>query len=129
LGEEWLESHPAERDLGVLVDSRFNSSQRCALAARRANLCVLGCIKYRTTNQSREGIIPLCSALVQPHLEYCVQFWAPQFKKDVKVPECIQKRATNLVRGLEVISCEGQLRTLSLSSLQKRKPRSDLTAL
>ncbi|KAK4816332.1 hypothetical protein QYF61_015016 [Mycteria americana] len=116
LGEEWLESSPAERDLGLSM------SQQCALAAKRANR-TLGCLKHSITIRSREGIIPLYSALVQPHLECCVQFWAPQFEKDVKVLECVQRRATNLVKGLEGMSHEEQLRTLDSSSLEKRRLR------
>ena len=54
LGKEWLESSPAERDLGVPVDSRLYRSQQCVLAARRAN-CIVGCIKHSITSWSKEG--------------------------------------------------------------------------
>jgi len=68
----YMESSPAEKDLGVLGDEKLDMSHQCALPAQKANH-ILGCIKSSVASRSREGILPLFSALVIPHLESCVK--------------------------------------------------------
>ena len=84
-------------------------SQLCALTAQKASR-TLGCIKGSVASRVREAILPLCSVLVRPHLEHCVQTWSPQYRRDVELLERVQRRATEMIPGMERFSCEDRLR-------------------
>ncbi|RMC06871.1 hypothetical protein DUI87_16321 [Hirundo rustica rustica] len=79
--ESLLERNSTEKDLGVLRENKLPMSQQCALVAKKDKR-ILGGIRKSIASHSKEMIMLLYSALVRPHLEYCVQFWDPQYQRD-----------------------------------------------
>jgi len=68
MGATQLGSSLAEKDLGVLVDTKLNMSQQCAFPAKVVN-SILRCMRQSIASRWREVSLPLYSALVRPHLE------------------------------------------------------------
>ena len=108
LGGECIVGSLEKKNLRVLVDEKLNMTWQRKSPAQKSN-CILGCMKRSEISSSREVIFPLysyetpllLSSLMRPYLEYCVQFWGPQDKKDVDLLEQVQRRATKMIRGLE----------------------------
>jgi len=120
-----LESSLAEKDLGVLAGKKFNTRQQCALDAKKAN-GILGCIRRRVVSRWKEVIFPLYSALVRPHLKYCFQFWAHQYRRYMEILKTVQRRAIEMMKGLEHLFYRKRLTklrlfTLGLFSLEQRR--------
>jgi len=90
--------HSLKKDLGILMVEKLDMSRQCPLAAQKANR-ILGCIKSSVASRSKEGILPLLSALVRPHLASCIQLWSPQHRKDIDLLERVQRRSQKWSEG------------------------------
>lgn len=67
LGDDLLESSPAEKDLGILLDEKLDMRQQCVLAAWKANSMPVGIKK--SNKQGEEGDCPPLLFLCEAPLE------------------------------------------------------------
>ena len=114
-----------EKDLGVIISKDLKPSEQCTEIVKIANKLV-GFIGRTFTFKSEKVILTLYNSLVRPHLEYCVQFWSPYYRKDIEKLERIQRRVTKMIPRLRNKPYEERLKELNLFSLTKRRLRGDL---
>ena len=114
-----------EKDLGVIICNNLKPGKHCTEVVKTANKLV-GFIGRTFEFKSEKVILTLFNALVRPHLEYCVQFWSPYYRKDIDKLERVQRRATKLIPRLRNMPYEERLKELNLFSLEKRRLRGDL---
>lgn len=74
-------------------------SQQCAQVAKKAN-GILTFIRNSLVSRTSKAFTPSCIALERPNSAYCLEFWAPHYKKIEELLKCIQRKA-KLMRRVE----------------------------
>ena len=113
------------KDLGVIISNDFKPSLQCHRAANTAR-SELFRLRARITCRKPEVFLKYYTALVRPHLEYCVQAWAPYYKKDIVCLERVQQLATRMISGQQGKGYAQRLEDLDLFSMSRRRMRGDL---
>ena len=114
-----------EKDLGVWITNYLKPEKQVFAASQRA-MTVLRLVKRAFVRFDIETFSIIYTTYIRPHLEYCIQAWAPYYAKDILLLEKVQRRATKLVWGLKDLSYEERLERLKLFSLEERRLRGDL---
>lgn len=71
------------------------AGRQCVLAAQKPSH-ILGCIKTSMTSRLREVNLSVYSAAMRLHLDYCIQVFEPQHRKDIDFLEQTQRMATKI---------------------------------
>ena len=117
MGRKILEKVQEEKDLGVMVHKAMNGSRQVTEAVKKANRA-LAQVKRTISNKEIDT--------VRPHLEYCIQAWAPYLKKDINTLEQVHHCATKMISSLRKLPYEQRLKECNLTTLEERRKRDDL---
>ena len=120
-----IQSVDQEEDLGIVISKDLKFTKQSIKVEKKAQK-LIGYIKRQFKYRNKEIVLQLYTALVRPHLEYAVQFWAPSLQKDINRLEAVQARATKLVPALRHFGYRRRLERLNLFDLQTRRLRGQL---
>ena len=93
------------------MKANMKISEQCRIAASKGNQ-VIGMTWINIAYKGKSLIVHLYKAIVRHHFEYCTHAWGPYPRKYIDMLEKIQRRATNLITGLNNIRYENDLRNV-----------------
>lgn len=114
-----------EKDLGVTFSSNLHFDDHISQMVNKANK-LIGLIRRTFTFMDKQLFNQLYKALIRPHLDYGDSIYFPITKKNKRIVENVQRRATRLVPELQNMSYEDRLRQLNLPTLNYRRKRGDI---
>ena len=114
-----------EKDLGVVFDTTLKFDLHIEAMIKKAN-SMIGLIKRNFSYIDIFIFLHLYKALIRPHLEYGQIIWSPQYVRQSKLIENVQRRATKLIPNLKDLPYEERLRRLNLPTLKYRRLRGDM---
>ena len=121
----YMKSSDCEKDIGVYIDSRLTFEKHMNEKINKTNT-IVGMMKRSFEHIDKSTFKLIYTGLVRPHLEYANAVWCPYKKKDIRVIENVQRRATRLIPGFKEFTYEERLRRLNLPTLRYRRIRGDM---
>ena len=119
----------SEKDLGVNVDNTLDWTSHINKCVTKAKSMIYW-VTRNVITRSASVMINLYKTIIRPHLEYCVQLWAPYPRHgnwpEIMLLEGVQRQFTRLIDGVGLLSYEERLKSLELTTLLERRARGDL---
>ena len=117
-----------EKDLGIIFQENLKFDKQILESVGKANK-ILGLIKRSFVHLDCDLLLKLFKSMVRPILDYGNVIWFPYTKKNKKLIENIQRRATRMIPELKGLSYTERLQQLKLFSMDYRRKRGDMIQL
>ena len=120
-----LKTTRAEKDLGIQLTDNLKWHAQSVYASNKANF-VTSSLKRAFSSRSTRVWKMLYTTYIRPHVEFAAAAWSPYEKRDIKLLERVQRKATKIPTATAQLDYEDRCAALGLTSLEARRTRGDL---
>ena len=120
--DDIIEEMEEVRDLGVIMQNDASFTNQIEKASKKARQKA-GWVQRSFYCRQGWFLRHMWNTLVQPHLDYCSQLWAPPEGQDLQTIEKILKDYTGRIPEVRHLTYWERLKALKMNSLQRRFER------